>query len=255
MRTPVAEVKGLECGYGDKVVLHGLNIQVMPGERVALLGPNGSGKSTLLRALAGLVRPRAGEIFLGSQAISKLSVREIAQRVATVPQEEIPRFDFTVRDAVTMGCLARSSSLHDTPEDRAEASRAMEMADCIHLAERPVTELSGGERQRVLIARALAQRAPLVLLDEPTSHLDPAHQVGVSALVGSLASNGIATVAAVHDLNFAARIADRAVLLEEGRVALNDTVEEVLNSPILDRVYGVGFLRSRFGAGAFLVLP
>ncbi|AIE85527.1 ABC transporter ATP-binding protein [Fimbriimonas ginsengisoli] len=249
----IAEALGLEAGYGSKRVLHGIDLAIAPGERVALLGPNGSGKSTLLRTLAGLIKPQAGEVRLGGESVANLSVREVARRVASVPQEEIPRFEFTVREMVTMGCLARSNGLLDTPEDRVAATEAMEQADCLHLEGRPVTELSGGERQRVLIARALAQRTELVLLDEPIAHLDPAHQLAVSRLVQSMASRGIATVAAIHDLNFAARMADRAILLEAGRIAINDTVEAVLASPVLDRVYQVAF--QRFPGGSIGFVP
>lgn len=239
--TPVVEACELVCGYGGKPVLAGLSLAVQAGERVALLGPNGSGKSTLLRAFAGLLKPDSGEVRLSGEPVGKLSVREIARRVATVPQEETPRFAFTVRQMVTMGRLARSAGLFDTAEDREEADRAMDLADCLRLEDRPVGELSGGERQRVLIARALAQGAPLVLLDEPTSHLDPAHQLATARLIRELSDRGVATITAIHDLNFAGRVAERAILLEGGRIGIDAAVETVLRSPILDRVYGVTF--------------
>lgn len=249
----VLEVRNLVCGYAGKPVLHGLDLKIWAGERVALLGPNGSGKSTLIRAVSGLLRPSAGEISLGGSPVAGLKASEIARRVATVPQEAAPRFAFTVRQIVTMGRLARSNGLFDTPADVAAATAAMEMADCLQFQERPVSELSGGERQRVLIARALAQETPLILLDEPTSHLDPAHQLAVANLVRELSRRGIATLAAVHDLNLAARMADRAVLLDAGRIVLDGKVRDVLGSPILDRVYGVRFVRIE---GSFpLVFP
>ena len=241
---PLLEVRGLECGYGGKTVLHGIDLVVNAGDRVVLLGPNGSGKSTLLRAIGGLVRPTAGEILLQGVSIRDLSVNEIAKRVASVPQEEPAQFHFLVREVVTMGRLARSNSLFDTEEDRDAASDAMNRSDCFHLKDRPFTELSGGEHQRVLIARAIAQQTPLVLLDEPTSHLDPAHQLSIAELIGSLSGAGTGTVAAVHDLNFASRVANRALLLDQGKVANDGSVEEVLMSPILDAVYGVKFYRS-----------
>jgi iron complex transport system ATP-binding protein len=250
----VLELRGLECGYPGKPVLKGLDLTIRAGERVALLGPNGSGKSTLIRAVSGLLKPSAGEIRLGGYPIGSLNVREIARRVSTVPQEESPRFAFTVRQVVTMGRLSRSAGLFDTPDDVAAATKAMDMADCLEFEARSAGELSGGERQRVLIARALAQDAPLMLLDEPTSHLDPAHQVAVAKLVRNLAGVGVATLAAVHDLNFAARMADRAILLDQGRICADDAVEGVLASPALDRVYAVSFLRARV-EGQYLVSP
>lgn len=253
--TPVAEVRGLVCGYGDRAVLNGIELSIAQGERVALLGPNGSGKSTLIRAISGILKPQRGEVLLQGEPISRFSAREIAQRVAVAPQEETARFEFTVRDVVTMGRLARSNGLFDTPEDREAASAAMDRADCRYLEDRRVTDLSGGERQRVLIARALAQATPLVLLDEPTSHLDPAHQLGVAESVQTLSRDGIATVAAIHDLNLASRIATRAILLENGKVGMDDAVEAALNSPILDRVYGVRFERIRTPEGRLIVLP
>lgn len=237
------ETQGLICGYAGKVVLDGIDLKVEPGETVVLLGPNGSGKSTLLRTLSGLTKPISGEVILNGNSLAKLGVAEISRRVAVVPQEEMPRFAFTVREIVTMGRLARSNGILDTPEDREIATKAMEMADCLTLQDRPVTELSGGERQRVLIARALAQETPLLLLDEPTSHLDPGHQLATIEIVKSLSKKGIATVAAVHDLNLAGSLAERAILLKDGKIGMDAPVEEVLNSPILDRVYQVNFDR------------
>lgn len=251
----VLQARGLACGFGAKRVLDNLDLQIRPGERVVLLGPNGSGKSTLLATLSGLRKPLAGEVFLGDRPLAGMRANEVAQRVGVVPQEEPTRFDFNVREIVTMGRLARSNGLVDTPEDRRIANEAMREADCLDLADRPVTELSGGERQRVLIARALAQETPLLLLDEPTSHLDPSHQIAVAEIVGKLATRGIATIAAVHDLNLAGRLADRAILLENGGVAIDDAVEKVLVSPILDRVYGVAFVRYYLEEGVALGLP
>jgi len=235
-------------------VLEGIDLRVEFGEKVVLLGPNGSGKSTLLRTLSGLIKPLSGEVLIGGDSLVKLSVAEIARRVAVVPQEELPRFSFSVRETVTMGRLARSNGLFDTPEDREIATRAMETADCLSLQDRPVTELSGGERQRVLIARALAQETTLLLLDEPTSHLDPGHQIAAIEIVRSLSAKGIATIAAVHDLNLASSLAERAILLEKGKIGLDAPIEEVLNSPILDRVYGVNFGRAVWNNRTYLLV-
>lgn len=252
---PVLEAHGLVAGYAGRTVLHGIDFTLNPGERVVLLGPNGSGKSTLLKALSKGLPLMAGAVRLQGEPIQPMRHVEIARRLAFVPQEETARFPFMVREVVTMGRLARSNGLLDTPEDRSISAKAMERADCAQFADRPYTELSGGERQRVLIARALAQETKVVLLDEPTSHLDPAHQVAVAELVGSLAGEGVATIAAVHDLNLASKMASRAILMHDGRIVLDGPVEDVLRSLALDEVYGIPFARVEAPGGRLALLP
>jgi len=255
MAAALVECRGLAAGYLDKPVLKGVDLRLDGGESVALLGPNGSGKSTLLRALTKTLPIASGEIRIQGDGLPSLATAEIARRVGFVPQDEPAHFSFLVRELVLMGRLARSSALFDTPEDRQAANEAMEQTDCLHLADRPITELSGGERQRVLIARALAQQTRILLLDEPTAHLDPAHQVSVAELVRSLAQEGRATLCAVHDLNLAGRMASRGVLLIDGTVGLDAPIEEVLESPLLDQAYGVRFERFRSESGRTLVIP
>lgn len=249
------QAKNLSCGYRDRPVLNDLNFEVGPGECVALLGPNGSGKSTLLQTLSGLLKPLSGEIRIQGEDLSRLPVVSVSQKVATVPQEESPLFGFSVRQVVLMGRLAHSQGLMDTPEDFRVAESALNETDCLHLADRIISELSGGERQRVLIARALAQVCPVMLLDEPTSHLDPGHQLSVANLVRKLANKGISIAVAVHDLNFATRIASRAILLSNGRIALDGPIHEVLASPKLDEVYGVHFERLQTSNGDYQLSP
>ncbi len=225
------------------------------GETIVLLGPNGSGKSTLLKSLSKEQSPLAGQVLLAGKEIGALTHRECARRVAFVPQEELFRFEFLVRDVVTMGRLPISSSLWDTPEDVAAADAAMHEADCLHLAGRSVMELSGGEKQRVLIARALAQGAPLMLFDEPTSHLDIEHQLAVSELVRSLAGQGRTTVVAIHDLNLAPLVGERAVLLHNGRIAMDAPMRDVLESEMLDEAYHVRFNRTELPSGRLALFP
>lgn len=246
--------RGLACGHGSPV-LSDVHLTVRPGEAVALLGPNGSGKSTLLNTLAGLLPPLAGAIQLGGDPLASLKVREVSRRMASVPQEETVPFAFTVRQLVTMGRLARSNGLLDTPEDYAAAAEAMRKADCFHLAERIAGETSGGERQRALIARALAQDAPLLLMDEPTSHLDAPHQAWVVHLVRSLAAEGRAVIMALHDLNLASAISTRSILLASGAVAMDDTTEAVLASERLDAAFGARFDRLKTDGGRPVVVP
>jgi iron complex transport system ATP-binding protein len=252
---PLIECRGASCGYHAKPVLSGVDLTVSAGEIVALLGPNGSGKSTLLKSILGEIRLLSGSISVSGSLISSLSSAQIAQRVALVPQEEAPAFAFTVREAVTLGRLARSKGLGDSEHDVEIATEAMRRTDCLSLADRPITEISGGERQRVLIARALAQDTPVLLLDEPTSHLDPLHQVQVVELTRSLAAEGRAVVAAVHDLNLAAELADQALLLGSDGVLLSAPIEDVLWSEALEKAYAVRFERTRSESGAVIVRP
>jgi iron complex transport system ATP-binding protein len=253
--TNLLECRSLSCGYGREPVLKEISLSVKPGETVVLLGPNGSGKSTLLKSISKTVPVAGGQILLSDADIASMGHREIARRAAFVPQEESFLFEFLVRDVVTMGRLPLSDSLWDTPEDAVAATEAMREADCLHLEGRSVMELSGGEKQRVLIARALAQGAPLMLFDEPTSHLDIEHQLVVARLVRALARQGRATVVAIHDLNLAPLIGDRAILLRDGRIGMDAPMQAVLEDRLLDEVYNVRFTRTLIGPGRLAVFP
>jgi iron complex transport system ATP-binding protein len=245
--------KEVESGYAGRTVLHKVSFTVDRGECVALLGPNGSGKSTLLRACT-KTNPYTGSITLESSEVADLSHAEVARRVSFVPQEELFLFPFLVREVVVMGRISRASSLLDSREDIEQAVSAMDFAGCTPLAERPITELSGGERQRVLIARAMAQGSPLMLLDEPSSHLDIAHQTSLAQLIGKLKSDGIGLLIAIHDLNLAARLADRALLLREGHIVEDGPIRSVLESSLLDEVYAVEFERIETSDGSLAIL-
>ncbi|MCW5942551.1 MAG: ABC transporter ATP-binding protein [Fimbriimonadaceae bacterium] len=240
--------RDLACGYHGGPVLEGLSFELASGSVTALLGPNGSGKSTLLKTLVRTLRPLAGEAFVEGKPLSSLSDADLARCVAFVPQEEDHRFPFTAREVVVMGRLARSRSLFDTPEDRVAGEDALRRTDCLDLADRPVTELSGGERQRVLIARALAQGTRILLLDEPTSHLDVSHVVDLVRLIRAVATEGYTVLVAVHDLNVASAVADRALLLANGRLVLDGSPAVVLADPVLDEVYRVPFAREAVGS-------
>lgn len=241
--------KQLVCGYPGRKVLEDVSFEVEAGSITALLGPNGSGKSTLLKTICRLTPALGGTISVGGSDVMTLSHKELAKRVSFVPQQEHPVFEFGVRQIVLMGRLPHSDGLFETEEDHIAAERAMEDADCTYLANRPVTELSGGEQQRVLIARALAQQAPLILLDEPTAHLDVGHQLSIKDLLGGLASRGYGILVAAHDLNFAGSLADHAILLDSGQVGMMGATREVLESEMLDQVYGVEFERADHDSG------
>jgi iron complex transport system ATP-binding protein len=234
------EARGVTAGYGGQPVLHDVSFVLGEGEFVGLIGPNGAGKSTLLRVLSGTLRPSGGAVLLDGEPIDRLKAREIARKLAFVPQTESTLFEFSVRDVVLMGRHPHVRGLAgETHEDFARANQAMVATDILHLADRPITALSGGEHRRVLIARALAQATPAVLLDEPTAHLDITHQAEILSLVRRQADEaGASVLAALHDLNLAAEFCDRLILLADGRVALEGPPTEVLTSLTLERAYG-----------------
>ncbi len=236
---PLLAAKEVTAGYGGKPVLEHINIQQFSGEFVGLLGPNGCGKSTLLRVLSRTLKPESGTVSLEGKPITAWSAKEIACRLAFVPQSEPAVFDFSVRDLVLMGRhphLARFQG--ESEEDYRIADEAMQEADIAFLSDRPITQLSGGERRRALLARALAQRTPLLLLDEPTAHLDITHQFELLSLVNKLtAEKGVGALAALHDLNQAAEFCDRLVLMSSGKILFTGTPEEVMTPDILRVAY------------------
>ena len=248
----------ISAGYGRNIVIRDVDLCLGAAEFVGLIGPNGSGKSTLLRALSRAIPILAGELNIGGRPASGLSVREVAREIAFVPQMEPALFDFPVRDIVLMGRnphLARRSG--EAPEDYSEASRAMAATDTLQLADRLITELSGGEQRRVLIARALAQRAPALLMDEPTAHLDLSHQCDILSVVRrQVDREGVACLAALHDLNLAAAFCDRLVLLSAGSIAAEGPVDKVLRAEVLAGAFGPGISVGRSpGAAAPVILP
>jgi iron complex transport system ATP-binding protein len=229
---------GLGFRYASGGGVEALTFAVEPGEVFGILGPNGSGKSTLVRLLAGLLQPQQGRVELGGEPVDALSRREIARRLALVPQE--PRFeaDFTALEAVLLGRHPHLAGVaFESERDVAIARAALARVDAGALAERPVEELSAGERQRVVMARALAQETPALVLDEPSSFLDLRHQVGLFDLVRELAAEGRAVVAVLHDLSLAAEYCDRVLLLEHGRAAALGTTAEALTYANLTRVF------------------
>lgn len=230
---PLLSVRHLDCGYPKRPVLRDVSFELHRGEIVVLLGSNGSGKTTLLKAIVRSIPSPPRTIFIQADPLSSLSDRELALRVAFVPQQTYSVFDYTAREVVLMGRLAHSDGLFETARDHEVAEQAMRDADCLEFADRPITELSGGEAQRVMIARALAQEATLFLLDEPTAHLDVRHQASTRSLMRSLAASGRGILVAVHDLNYAASIGDRALLLVQGSIVASGPMAEVLASPHL----------------------
>lgn len=233
------EITHLFVNYGQRRVLCDVSLQVGRGEVLALIGPNGAGKSTLLRTISGILRPEAGTIFLGERDLGRLSPEQRARWMAVVPQAHRLPAGFSVRQTVLMGrtpylgWLGRPASA-----DLRRVQAALELTDLLELAERPVDQLSGGEQQRVLLARALAQDTPVLLLDEPTAHLDLHHQATLLELVHRLAGQQKLTVVmALHDLNLAALYTDRVALLVDGSLQGVGSPAEVLTASRLSQVY------------------
>lgn len=220
----------------------------------AIVGPNGAGKSTLLRALAGLLRPRSGSVTLDGADIGALSRREIARRIAVVPQALETLFPFTVREVVSLGRTARAGFFGLSRADVVAVERALAALELDPLASRRTDALSGGERQRAVLAMALAQEGEVLLLDEPTVHLDPAHQRATLALVRGLArTRGLAVAAVLHDLNLAA-LCDRVVVFASGRIARAGAPGDVLDGPTVASVFGPGLVVGAHGGRPY-VLP
>lgn len=231
--------RGLGFRYPSGGGVEALDLDVAPGEIVGLLGPNGSGKSTLVRLLSGVLPPATGEVRLGGVPLGALSRREIARRVAVVPQEPSFELPFTALEIVLLGRHPHLAGIAFEAASDLEAARAaLARVDASALAGRPVGSLSAGERQRVMVARALAQSTPVLLLDEPSSFLDLRHQVELFDLVRALAAEGRAVAAVLHDLNLAAEYCDRVVLLADGRTAAAGPTAATLTYAHLTRVYG-----------------
>jgi iron complex transport system ATP-binding protein len=234
-------VENLSCRYREEYVFSGLGFSVKKARVTGIIGPNGSGKTTLLRCLVKLLPLETGRIFLGEEELANLSVREIAVRVGVVPQRWEANFAFTAGDLVLMGRFPHVGRLQrESAKDYEIARQAMETTGIRHLAGRPVTELSGGELQRVMIAQALAQTPEILLLDEPTSHLDLNYQIETGELLQELCRDtGMTVVAVFHDLNLAARYCDELILLAHGRILAQGEAGEVLTAENLHKAYGV----------------
>jgi iron complex transport system ATP-binding protein len=228
------------AGYGARVVLRGCDLALEPGRLVAIVGPNGAGKSTLLRVLAGLIRARRGSVTLDGIDLVTLDRSAVARRIAVVPQVFDTVFPLTVREIVALGRTARLGFFgRASRADLAAVDRALADLDLASLAERRIDMLSGGERQRAVLAMALAQEADVLLLDEPTSHLDPAHQLATLDLVCELvARRGLLACAVLHDLNLAATMASRIAVLVAGRVVRDGAPADVLRADLVAEVFG-----------------
>ena len=252
------DLADVSAGYARRPVLEGVSLACAPGEVTVLLGRNGSGKSTLLKVAAGTLRPTAGRVRLGETDLSTLSPRAVARRIAAVGQEEFVEFPFTVREVASIGRFARLGAFGRLrPEDVAAVDAALAALDLEALAERPLPTLSGGERRRAFLARAPAQEPEVLLLDEPTAHLDLGHEATLLRIVRDEAGRrGTAVVLALHDLNLVGLVADRVVLLDGGRVRAAGPVAQVFDAALLSDAYATELdVVPRPGGGAPLVVP
>jgi len=233
------EARGVDFSYYDGLVIKGVSLGLKRGDMVGLIGPNGSGKTTLLRILSGFLSPKSGSVYLSGQDLGEMSRRDIARLIAVVPQEVEVLFSFSVWEMVMMGRTPHVGRLLGAGRrDREVVERVMERVGIQHLAQRPFQELSGGERQRVIVAMALAQEPDILLLDEPTVHLDISHQVEVLELLRRLnGESGLTVLATMHDLNLAALYFDNLVLLDEGEIVSQGTPEAVLQEAKIRQVF------------------
>lgn len=233
--------RAVDLGYGNKTVLSDVSLELKSAQVFSVVGPNGVGKTTLLRAAGGVLNPLRGRVLLEGSPVHRIPPRERAKSIAFVPQALNFPSAFSVLEVVLMGRTAYLSWLgREGKRDRAIARDAMERTQTLELADRNMDELSGGERQRVLIARALAQTPSVLLLDEPTAHLDIRHQEQVLGLVRSLArENELTVLISLHDLNLVGRYSDRVALLSNGRIRSEGKPGEVLTPHELREVYGM----------------
>ncbi|WBB61475.1 heme ABC transporter ATP-binding protein [Streptomyces sp. WMMC500] len=250
-----AAARGLVVRLGGRAVLHGVDLTARAGRVAALVGPNGAGKSTLLAALAGDLAPAAGQVLLGGRDVAGWTPAELALRRSVLPQSASLAFPFPVGEVVRMGRAPWSGTPAEDADDEAVAW-ALAVTETAEFAGRPFAELSGGERARVALARVLAQRAGLLLLDEPTAALDLRHQELVLRLARERAAAGDAVVVVLHDLGLAAAYADEVTVLDGGRVAASGPPAVVFDAALLSEVYRhpVEILEHP-GTGAILVVP
>lgn len=236
---PLLDVREVSVSLGGTKILHDVTFRVHVGERIALIGPNGAGKTTLLRTLIGLL-PFDGTLKLAGRAFSDWSARDRARQIALVRQQTPLAVDFTVSEIVALGRAPHLGWMDALAEaDRQTVDLALDALDLQDLSDRPVPSLSGGEQQRVFLAQALAQDAPLLLLDEPTAHLDIRHQLDLLRRVERLSDEGRTVIAAIHDLGLAARFADRILVLARGRLVADGSPDEVLTPDRLREVFRV----------------
>jgi len=233
------QISQVYFSYFNGLVLHDINLLIRAGEMVSLIGPNGSGKTTLIKLVSGVLKPKQGEVRLDDSSLSQLSRKSIARSLAVVPQQFHIPFAFTVGEVVMLGRIPFLKAFAEESKlDRQLVSDILELVGINELKERRFDELSGGERQKVILAMALAQQPKLLLLDEPTVHLDITHQVEILELVKRLnRERRLTVIGAIHDLNLAALYFDRLIVLKTGKIWADGTPAEVLTEDVIREVF------------------
>jgi iron complex transport system ATP-binding protein len=245
----------VSVSLGGRQVLSNISLDFQPGECVGIMGPNGSGKSTLMRTAAGLIAATSGRIGMRGRSLADWTRRDFSRELAFLPQGGQVHWPLSVRNVVALGRLPHAGSMsRQASADEAAISRAMTACDIGKLADRPVTALSGGERARVLLARALAGEAAILLADEPFAQLDPSHQLHAMEVLRAEAARGALVIVVLHDLSIAARHCSRVVLLSDGKVAADGFPADILSSENLRRTFGVDAFIGEH-AGAPVILP
>ncbi|MGW4631930.1 ABC transporter ATP-binding protein [Nocardia sp. NPDC004415] len=243
MTTPAHRLaaEAVSLGYGDRLIVDGLSLDIAPGVVTTVIGPNGCGKSTLLKSLGRLLRPRTGQVVLDGKAISTMKTKDVAQVVGMLPQTPVAPEGLTVADLVARGRHPHQSWLRQwSADDETEVAAALAQTGIADLAERTLDELSGGQRQRAWISMALAQGTDILLLDEPTTYLDLAHSLEVLDLVDRLHDElGRTVVMVLHDLNLAIRYSDELVVMAAGRIVARGKPAEIITAELLAEVFGL----------------
>jgi len=236
------KLQNVSYSYGHEDVIKTINLEFMPGQLVSLIGPNGAGKTTLLKLISGLLKPTSGHIHIYDQLSEDISNKDRALLISLVPQNPNLPGEMSIADFIMLGRNPHLKLLQwESSSDFKIAQESIKLTEINHLVQRKISEVSGGERQRIMLALAMTQRSPIMLLDEPTSNLDISHQTKVMSLIKKIhaqKSNNGATILAIHDLNIAAQFSDRVILLSEGVVAVDGNPEEVLTKDNIEAIYG-----------------
>lgn len=235
------EIKDLEFGYNEDLVIKGVSFNIEKGKFISIIGPNGSGKSTLLKTINHLYNPTSGSILVDEININNMKKRDLAKKIALVPQDTVVDYDFTVEEIVLMGRHPYKSRFQKEDEgDYKIINESLEKTNTLKLKKRLITEISGGERQRVFIAKALAQKPSIILLDEPTSHLDINHQMDILNLLKKLnKEQGTTIILVIHDINLAARYSDEIILINKGEISDMGKPEDIITSDNIENIYNL----------------